>query len=226
MAMRAIEVERRFPVIPAVFDEVEEHLQKIKVYENIIDTYYIFNLLKRVMVRARSAEQIYPPKDKGKVYQLCAKYLFSPEKLDSLFDLNEINVRVDDFENLTEIFNIVKEEEFTIKGNRRYYLIPQYSGSFSNLIITTDIVDNLHHKYWIEIEILLDETTKGRYHEAIEEIGNIALKGFGIKKDYIRNGTVFPIYPEIYFWENCYLQDWTKTHGKTCKEFNHINLKK
>ena len=43
MAIKGLEVERRFPVEPKVFKEVEKELQKAKEYQNIIDTYYVLN---------------------------------------------------------------------------------------------------------------------------------------------------------------------------------------
>jgi len=233
MAIKGLEVERRFPVEPKVFKEVEKELQKAKEYQNIIDTYYVFNLLKKIMVRARSVEQTFPAPQAGMRYQLCAKELFSPAAIgalskdgehQSIFELNEVNVNIDDFKNLEEIFNLIKEQEFTIKGNRRYYRVPNYSGPFSSLYITTDYVENLKHNHWVEIEIFLDEAKQSRFNEAINEICKIAIKGFRMPDEFIRSPSVFPTYPEIYFWENWYYEEWTKNRGKIANEFDYASL--
>jgi pyrimidine deaminase RibD-like protein len=225
----AIEVERRFPVDEKIFKQIDEKLIKTTEYIDIVDSYYVFNLLKKYMVRARSAKQIYPKNEEK--YSICAKKIFSPTQIGgplpsedsvSTFELNEISVKVDNFTNLKKIFELIKEEEFAIKGNRRFYQIPNYV-TFP-AIITTDYVENISHKHWIEIEIMLHESEQSRIDNAIMEICNIAEKAFKIPRNLVLSPSNFPTYPEIYFWEKWYQDNWVKKINFICKQFDFDSL--
>jgi len=221
--LKSIEVERRFPVLPDVFPQVEANssLRKMKEYNKIVDTYYMFNLLKRVMVRARHSEQVFPKPERK--FELCAKELFSPSEMEVAFSMSEVSVNVDSFEGLQNILEKVKEQEFNIEGSRRSYRFQEPTGPFPTLTITTDHIDNLHHKEWIEIEIMLGLQEAGNqptYSLALNTIADAAQKGFGVRREYITNPDIFPTYPEIHFWENWYSKDWCADHGEICKGMN------
>lgn len=221
MAQRSYEIERRFPINETTMKDIDKGLKKIKEYQNIIDRYYIFDLNRRKMVRARSVDIVHPQKMRGMKYQLCSKSLFSPTSTivkDPEMEMDEINVNVDDFEKLTQVFDNIKSEEFTLHGNRRYYSIPKYEGDFPQLIITTDYVEELKHNWWVEIEILVESQGAKIFSQAVKEICNIALKHFGMTKEWVKPPSKFPTYPEILFWENWYNDNWCDEKPQ-CKGF-------